>query len=210
MRPTSTVAGIDIGGDKKGSHLVILRGTDILCNVNAREPEHLLQQCLEHDVLAVGIDAPCAWGTEAGGRLAEKELARQGIFCFATPLRERAMSNINGFYGWMFNGERMYQTFSPTYPLLTTQGYGEGRVSFETFPHAITCAMLGKEASAKRKRVERRLLLERQGIDTDALKSIDAIDAALCALTAGFLLEGKTHAYGDASAGYIRVPALAR
>ncbi|MDW3683019.1 hypothetical protein RA280_14930 [Cupriavidus sp. CV2] len=39
------------------------------------------------------------------------------------------------------------------------------------------------------------------------LKSIDAVDAALCALTARFLLEGKTYPYGDAMGGYIQVPA---
>lgn len=207
MTMLSTVAGIDIGGDRKGFHLVILRGTTILCNVNSRTPEYLLQKCIEFDVLAVGIDSPCQWSAEGRGRLAERELAWRGIFSFATPTRGRAISNTSGFYGWMFNGERVYQTFATTYPLLTARDYSTGRVSFETFPHAITCAMLGKEVvSAKLKRVQRRQLLEQAGIDATALKSIDAVDAGLCALTAGFLLEGQTYAYGDAAGGYLLVP----
>jgi len=107
----------------------------------------------------------------------------------------------------MFSGEGVFKTFAPTYPLLTERGYPGGRVTFETFPHAICCSLLGKDvASAKRKRVQRRKLLEHAGIDTSSLTSIDAVDAALCALTAQYLLRGKTHAYGDAQGGYIFVP----
>lgn len=62
-------------------------------------------------------------------------------------------------------------------------------------------------ASAKRKRLQRRALLEDVGIDTRLLKSIDALDAALCALTAEYLWLGQTKAYGDADGGHIFVPA---
>lgn len=69
--------------------------------------------------------------------------------------------------------------------------------------------MLGTDvASAKRKRAQRRQILEESGIDTQSLKSIDDLDAALCALTASYLLLGKTKAYGDADGGYIFVPNL--
>jgi predicted RNase H-like nuclease len=61
-------------------------------------------------------------------------------------------------------------------------------------------------ASAKRKRQQRSQLLEDAGIVTCHLKSIDGVDTALCALTAQFLLQGKTHVYGDAESGYIVVP----
>jgi len=107
----------------------------------------------------------------------------------------------------MFSGERVFQAFASRYPLLTERRYPGGRVTFETFPHAIACSLLGIEvASAKVKRVQRRKLLEDAGIDTRSLASIDAIDAALCALTARLLLQGKTRAYGEAHDGYIFVP----
>jgi predicted nuclease with RNAse H fold len=203
------VAGIDIGGAKKGNHLVVLKGQRILCSINHPDPNYLVQQCHERDVSVIGIDSPCGWGLPDFGRAAEKALAKERIFCFSTPVRERAASHATGFYDWMLNGERLYQALSATHPLLSKSVYTSGPVCFETFPHAIACAMLGTDiASAKLKRHQRRQLLEKSGIDTQCLKSIDAIDAALCALTAQHLVDGKAKAYGDADCGYIFVPSL--
>ncbi|WP_341313539.1 DUF429 domain-containing protein [Paraburkholderia sp. IMGN_8] len=113
MSSGRAVAGIDIGGERKGNHLVILRGTQIVCNLSQEAPENMLEKCLQFDVAAVGIDAPCRWRIGQSGRQAEKALAQQRIFSFATPTRELAMASKSGFYGWMFNGERVYDTFSP-------------------------------------------------------------------------------------------------
>lgn len=204
---TCAVAGIDVGGDKKGCHLVILEGSRALRPPDAKTPQQMLQACLEYGVQAVGIDAPCQWGVEGEGRLAERELARQRIFSFATPTRKRADENPSRFYRWMFNGEQIYQVFSSAYPLLTSRKFEGGRVSFETFPHAVTCALRGKEGtSAKEKRWQRPNVLESAKIDASDLKSIDDFDAALCALTARYLIEGQTYAYGDMGGGYIHVP----
>src|SRR5258705_6620082 len=117
MRSERAVAGIDIGGDRKGNHLVVLRGTHILCNISGTTAEHMLEECVNFDVTAVGIDAPCQWRTDEAGRQAEKALAQQRIFSFATPTRERAMASKSGFYGWMFNGERIYNAITARFPL---------------------------------------------------------------------------------------------
>ncbi len=203
-----TVAGIDIGGARKGCHLVVLRGNTIVCNLPSGDPEYLARTCDEAGAAAVGIDSPCRWGQSQSGRLAERALAKERIFSFATPTRERAVANTSGFYGWMFCGEHVYQALAATHPLLNEGRYVGGNVCFETFPHAVTCALLGAdEASAKRKRVQRRQLLQDAGIDPTPLKSIDAVDAALCALTAQYVLAGRSKAYGDAECGYIFVPA---
>lgn len=203
-----TVAGIDIGGARKGCHLVVLRGSAIVCNIRSGDPAHLARTCDELGAVAVGIDSPCRWGQPQSGRLAEKMLAKERIFSFATPARERAEANTSGFYGWMFCGERVYEALTATHPLLSDVGYVGGKVCFETFPHAITCAMLGTaEASAKRKREQRRQLLRDAGIDPTPLKSIDAVDAALCALTAQYVLARQSKAYGDTESGHIFVPA---
>jgi predicted RNase H-like nuclease len=203
----NVVAGVDIGGDKKGCHLVVLRGSDVLCSINSRDPAHLARKCIEFGAIAVGIDSPCLWGAPGAGRRAEKDLAKKRIFSFSTPTRDRAHEHTSGFYGWMFNGERVYQALATTHPLLTEKQYSGGSISFETFPHATTCAMLGTDvASAKRKRQQRRQLLEDAGIATHLLKSIDDVDAAMCALTAHFLLQGASYAYGDTEGGYIVVP----
>lgn len=208
MSSGPAVAGIDIGGDRKGNHLVILRGTEIVCNLSQKAPEHMLEICLQFGVAAVGIDAPCLWRAGDAGRQAEKELARRRIFSFATPTRELAKASKSGFYGWMFNGERIYQAFAPHFPLFNNERKIGERVCFETFPHAITSAFLGSEiASAKRKRTQRREILEDAGIETASLRSIDEVDATLCALTANYLLKGEIVAYGDKLGGFIVVPA---
>lgn len=204
---TGVVAGIDVGGKRKGCHLVILQGTRILHRLKSSEPRELLDACLDHDVQVVGIDAPCLWAQAAGRRLAEQELTSQSIFCFSTPTRERA--GTSAFYSWMLFGEQVYETFATTFPLLTSEHYEGGRGSFETFPHAIACAFLGKDvASAKKKGEQRRRILRDAHIDAAPLRSIDDVDAALCALTAGYLHAGKVKTYGDVAGGYIRVPAV--
>lgn len=204
---TATVAGIDVGGDKKGCNLVMLHGAAVLCSITGAAPEALLEPCLAHGVVAVGVDAPCLWRTDATARLAERELARSGISLFSTPSRISALANTSGFYGWMFNGERVYQALAGDYPLLAASEYAGGRVSFETFPHAITAAFLGGGiASAKLKHVQRRQILEKAGIATTSLLTIDEIDAALCALAARHVIAGASQAYGDAAGGHIHVP----
>ncbi|MCG5076251.1 DUF429 domain-containing protein [Paraburkholderia sp. RG36] len=187
--------------------MVILRGTSILSNVRRMTPAEMLRECLKFDVKAVGIDAPCRWAEAGSGRLAERELARQHIHCFATPTQEQAKSSPSGFYDWMLCGELVYHAFAAAYPLLNDREYEGNRVTFETFPHAIACSVLGRETvSAKRKLVERRKLLETVGINPLPLRSIDSIDAALCAWTAGRLVAGHARSYGDAAGGYIHVP----
>lgn len=208
MKSPRTVAGIDVGGDSKGNHLVILRGTEIVCSVRRETPAQMLERCVRLDVAAVGIDAPCKWRAGDMGRTAERALAQQGILLFATPSRDRALASKSGFYGWMFNGERVYAALSAHFPLYGGEADAAGRVCFETFPHAITCALLRNEAaSAKRKRIQRRQVLEQAGIPTSSLGSIDEIDAALCALSASRLLDGKVVVHGDALGGFIVIPA---
>ncbi|KMZ12085.1 hypothetical protein BHUM_06296c [Candidatus Burkholderia humilis] len=206
MQSSHTVAGIDVGGTKKGSHLVIMRGHDIVHVSSSTDAGQLHRQRMDFDVTAVGIDAPSQWAVEGAGRAAERELARERISCFSTPTEARVIANTSGFYEWMFNGARVYHAFATSHPVLKTAHDGV-RVCFETFPHAITCAYLARDVvSAKLKLVQRRKLLEDIGIDISGLKSIDHVDAALCAHTARLLVEGKTRAYGDAQGGLIFVP----
>jgi predicted nuclease with RNAse H fold len=208
MKAPRAVAGIDIGGRRKGNNLVILRGAQIVCNVRKETPEQMLEKCIRFDVAAVGVDAPCQWRTGEAGRQAERALAQQRIALFSTPTRELALASKSGFYEWMFSGERIYEVFVPHFPLYTNAGKTLGRVCFETFPHAITCALLKNEAaSAKRKRTQRRQVLEEAGIRTLSLRSVDEVDAALCALTANLLLDGRVAAHGDECGGFIVVPA---
>jgi predicted nuclease with RNAse H fold len=207
MQSDHTVAGIDVGGTKKGFHLVVVRGHEIVHVSSSTDATQLHRQCMDFDVTAVGIDAPSQWAVEGCGRTAERELARERISCFSTPTEARATASTSGFYEWMFNGARVYQAFSASHPVLKTRAFEGARACFETFPHAITCAYVARDVvSAKLKLVQRRTLLDELGIDTSGLKSIDYLDAALCAHTARLFVEGKTRAYGDEHGGFIFVP----
>ena len=71
---------------------------------------------------------------------------------------------------------------------------------------AIACSLAGRNLSAKNKRADRRRLLVQAGISSEALPTIDDIDAALCALSAQHVLAGRFKAYGDAAEGFILLP----
>jgi predicted RNase H-like nuclease len=60
--------------------------------------------------------------------------------------------------------------------------------------------------SARNKGVARRALLKSAGVNTASLRSIDAVDAALCALAAAYLLRNEYKTYGDRLEGFIVVP----
>ena len=154
----------------------------------------------------IGIDAPCSWSSNGRARSAERGLAAEGISAFATP--DIGKAKRHPFYRWMLNGAELYLAIEPDYPLFTGSTRLSGRTCFETFPQAVACTLAGKIVSAKGKTLERRELLFQAGIDISALTNIDTVDAALCALTAHFLLAGSVKLYGDPLDGFIVVPGL--
>jgi predicted nuclease with RNAse H fold len=205
MRKAPVVAGVDVGAEKKGCNVVVLGGKSVIASVKGIAPESIPAICSQYAVQVVGVDAPCMWRQGETARQAERDMARAGISSFSTPTEERGRES--AFFGWMFFGMRVYQALQATHPRLQTERHAGGAACFETFPHAITCALLGVDvARASQKSTQRKALLESLGIDTTALTSVDARDAALCAVTAQFLLRGKTATYGDAVGGYIHVP----
>lgn len=202
MDATPLVAGIDVGGTRKGFHLVVLQGRTVVWTGKSPNPEDLVRVCKDHEVEVVAVDAPCRWGSP---RHAERQLAKVGISSFSTPTRVRATAS--SFYEWMFNGEKLYCALAPTYPLLDDLGSVRQRCCLETYPHAITCSLLGRHvASARLKRTQRRQLLANRGIAVNSKWSIDYLDAGLCAMTAQFYLAGEFHPYGDQATGYLIVP----
>ena len=202
----AVVAGIDVGGTRKGFHAVALREKHIVATLATRRARDAAAWCREHAVSAVGIDAPCRWSLTGGARPCERELAALGLSCFSTP-NER-IGTSHSFYRWMVNGAELFKLLTSHYRLY------DGRIAlieplcFETFPQAIACSLTGKILSAKDKRVERRRLLKEGGLATTRLPTIDAIDAALCALAAQHVLAGRFKAYGDAAEGFILLPSL--
>lgn len=134
------------------------------------------------------------------------KLGAEKIHCFATPTRALALGHKKGFYEWVFNGEKLYHLLAPHYPLFDG-ALRKGPISFETFPHAIVCALAGKVVPAKPKTSNRRNVLLTRGYDVSPLSNLDLIDAALCALTAEEFRLGRARHFGEQEEGFIVVPA---
>lgn len=200
------VAGLDVGAPRKGFHGVALQGARIAAQLRTSDPAAVLAWCLDVGAVTVAVDAPCRWRGPGAPRAAETALARAGIACFLTPTEARARGH--PFYTWMVAGADLYTALAPAFPLLDAQEKARrARCAVETFPQAAACALAGRIVSARDKATVRPALLRTAGIDIAALRSIDAVDAALCALAAADLRAGRAVLYGDAADGFIAVPA---
>jgi len=188
--------GVDVAA-RRGCDVVALGPTDVarpLGRVHTGDELRALLTDLEPAVVA--IDSPPAWAT-AGRRSCERALSARGISVFTTP--DEATGTAKAFYAWMETGFAMFEA-ACAHPTL------------ETFPHAVAVALRGRAPERgllKRpaeKRQWRRAALEESGIDTSHLRSIDEIDAALCAVTGRWYLAGRTEALGDPDDGVLTVP----
>ena len=204
------VAGIDVGGRRKGFHAVALQDGTYAGQWHTRDAREMAVWCCEEiNVQVIAIDAPCRWSAGPGGRAAERELLQQGIRCFLTPTRRAALRNPAGFYDWMLNGSKLFRALDKTHPLRRALPRPGQRCCFETFPHAITWNLRGGNADVARKRCQRTALLREHGCRTDRLTNMDWIDAALCALAADLLAaRAPAQFHGNARTGFIIVPAL--
>ena len=210
MESVPTVIGIDVGGSRKGFHAVALTEGAHTAQLDTREVQELAHWCRSViGASVIAIDAPCRWSVDGRARPCERQLNAEGIRCFASTTRERAMGHPSNYYGWMLQGEALYRELEASHPLLTVLP-ARGPVCLETFPHAITWHLHGSAAQAARKRSQRRELLARAGMDLAPLTSIDRIDAALCALAANHVAIGAAcHVYGEPDTGLIVVPTSA-
>jgi predicted nuclease with RNAse H fold len=200
---TQTVVGIDVGGRKKGFHAVALRASTVVDTLVTCRADEVVKWCRDHDATIVGIDAPCKWSLTGRARSCERELAALGLSTFSTPSLVR--SRDHPFYGWMLNGAELFGLLKPHYRLFDGRTSALGRLCFETFPQAVASALAGTTLLARDKRADRRRVLIRAGIVTDALTNIDRIDATLCAVAAQDVLAGTFQVYGDDAEGFIVV-----
>jgi predicted RNase H-like nuclease len=206
MASAPITIGIDIGGPAKGFHAVALADGRYHATFASKDIAEIAQWSVRTmGATVIAIDAPCGWSTDGRCRPAERALMQQGIFCFATPTQATAAAK--PFYNWMLQGKALYDALAPTHPVGDPRAPGRTRYCFETFPHAITWHLQGGTANAKKKREERRALLDRLGIDHAALTNIDTVDAALCAYVAHLAATGEPlQAYGAKATGLIVVP----
>lgn len=200
------VVGVDVGGKRKGYHAVALHGYHCIDKIATLSASSIVEWCKQKQAIAIGVDAPCQWSQSGRARTAERALMNEGIWCFATPTLEMAMSHPKDHYGWMIAGAELFSLLKTHYRLFDGHPVDSTPVCFETFPQAVACALAGDIVSAKRKSSVRRKLLSNIGIDASTLPNIDFVDAALCAVSAQSMLAGNFNYYGDTLEGFIVVP----
>jgi Protein of unknown function (DUF429) len=106
----------------------------------------------------------------------------------------------------MRNGAELFRLLTPHYRLFDGQYSTSSPMCFETFPHAVACALTKKILPANHRRTDRPRLLREAGLSITSLTNIDQVDATLCALIAHDLLADTFKTYGDAAEGFIVVP----
>ncbi|MBM3660869.1 MAG: DUF429 domain-containing protein [Actinobacteria bacterium] len=188
--------GVDVAA-RRGCDVVIL-GDDLVARPLGRvhAGEELAARCRAIGAAVVAIDAPPGWAT-TGRRSCEAALSARGISVFSTP--DAGRGEANPFYDWMRTGFAMFAAVD-TCPTL------------ETFPHAVAIALRGERpvGSLLKRPAEklawRRTALARAGVDITALRTIDEVDAALCAVTGLWHLDGRTEALGDPADGVLTLP----
>jgi predicted nuclease with RNAse H fold len=207
-KPSTLVIGIDVGGRTKGFHAVALKDGQYHDKFASTEVDQLLNwYVIGLNPSLIAVDAPCRWSITGNSRPAERELQAERIFCFSTPTREAAYSHPTNNYDWMFSGEALYERLEKTHPLCRSLPTVGAKSCFETFPHAVTWHLRDGNASAKKKRAQRRQLLELHRISTFQLTNIDWVDAAVCALTANLAATGRPmKSFGEPETGQIIVP----
>ncbi len=202
-----TAIGIDVGGQRKGFHAVALTAGRYSSHCVSPQVSTVVEWCHNLNGTVIAVDAPCRWSRDGRARPAERELMAQGIWCFSTPTRRRALEHQKNYYGWMLQGEALFQALESSHALCFELPPPGQKCCFETFPHAITRQLTNGNTRGTNKRVQRRTLLGLAGIDLGHLTNLDLVDAALCALRAYYVAAGKECVcYGESESGIIIVP----
>jgi predicted RNase H-like nuclease len=209
-RDFPVVAGIDVGGERRGFHLVSLQGAAIKSTWATRDAADAAAWCIDQGAKLVGVDAPSGWSKGIAGefksREAERSIHSEGFHIFFTPTKEEGSKR--AFSQWMLNGERLYAELVKHYPLYGGQSSAPPECCFETYPYIAACGLANKRMSAKNKNPERREIIRSAGIDPTLLRNQDYVDAGICALVAYSVHIDYCTAYGHENEGFILTPPL--
>ncbi len=186
--------GIDVSL-RRGLDAVALDGARRLVLAAPSVPVAAIQSLIEEvDPAVVAVDSPPAWARLGRSRAVERRLLALGIGIFATP----AEPAVRPFHAWMRTGFEVFAASARAgFPLYRGRR-AVAHHALEVFPHASAVALLGRlPRPGERKRSFRRAALERAGVDSSRLSTLDLVDAALAALTGLHALEGRFTAIGD-------------
>jgi predicted nuclease with RNAse H fold len=183
-----------------------MRDRTILDKISSCDPTEIATWCKKIGATIVAVDAPISWSKTGRARPAERELMQEKIWVFATPTEEVAKAHPTNHFGWMLQGAKLYRALEKSFARFNGSNARARAICFETFPHAIACALNDAPLSARNKCKVRRALLATAGVSCDSLTNIDLVDAALCALAAEHFAEGRFEKHGDPAEGFIVVP----
>lgn len=194
--------GIDVAEQRKGLDLAALDGSRfIVASLRRATVAQVAATVAELRPDVVCIDSPPGWAADGRSRSAERALRRLGITAFSTPTDPGDHS----FYRWMRVGFSIYDAIADSHPRY--RGGPVRGTAAEVFPEATAVLLEGRLRSATETKSQfRRGVLERHGVDTSVLRSIDAVDAALAALTGVLALDGECSGVGDPAEGVILLP----
>jgi predicted nuclease with RNAse H fold len=189
----SVAVGLDVA-EGRGCDAVLL-GDSMVARplgkvMSGSEFEQLL---IDVDPVAVAIDSPPCWAALGKRRECESELTKRSISLFSTP--DEARGTASAFYAWMRVGFEMFRA-ARHYPTL------------ETFPYAVAVVIDGRRRAGTKRQI-RLAALASVGVVTRELRTIDQIDAALCAYTAWAWKCGTSVNVGNEGEGQITLPVAA-
>ena len=201
---TAVAVGVDVSAARGLDVVAIDGGRAIAAGPWRRQTAADLQAILRDlQPAVVAIDSPPAWGTSGACRPAERAVRALGMGIFATPSDPAVFEH--PFYRWMVAGFAAFAAADASgFAYYRGVGPVAGR-ALEVYPHA-TAVRLGGDPTCGSKRVWRGAVLDALGVDSSGLRSVDAIDAALAAVTGLLALEGRCEALGDESDGVIVIP----
>jgi predicted nuclease with RNAse H fold len=157
---------------------------------------------LGDDVGVVAIDSPPGPGLSGPSRACELVLRRRGVPVFSTPSDPARFAR--PFYNWVRVGARAFEAARSAGFGLFVGGDSVEHRAVEVFPHASDVFLRGHRPPsgvtrrAGTKRRWRTETLRRAGMEeVDQLRSLDAVDAALAAVTGLHGLERNFEAVGE-------------
>ena len=194
--------GVDVAEARKGLDLVVLDGDRRVVTTLARAGAADVA-ALVADVrpAVVCIDSPPAWADSGRSRTAERALRPLGITAFSTPTDPGP----HPFYRWMRAGFAVFDAVAATHP--RSLGGDVRGTAAEVFPEATAVLLRGRlRGKDEPKAAFRRQVLADHGVAPSSLRTVDAVDAALAALTGLFALAGDSCTVGDPAEGVILLP----
>lgn len=168
-------AGVDVGGRRKGFHVALLDGDDVVGPFQARTPADVVAALLPRRARVVAIDSPRVAAPD-GARSRPGERALASAVCGIRYTPERALLAGSAYYAWILHGFELYAALDAA-----------GLHAIECFPTASLTRWAGRRGARTRAAWSSEALAA-AGVPVPT--SQDGRDAVAAALTARAYDEG--------------------